>query len=64
MSEQSDGGVVERQGRRRSRATLTELVLIVRPPGSPTAIRVFTEAERAEAQAYADRVGADVETVA
>lgn len=40
MSEQSDGGVVERQGRKRGRAALTELVLIVRPPGTPTAIRV------------------------
>lgn len=60
MGEYDDGTAVraERSGRRtRARAALADLTLVVRKPGAPTAVRVFTADERADAQAYADNLG-------
>lgn len=44
---------VEYRTSSRSGPAVTDLTLIVKPPGKPTLIRVFTDAEEAEAQAYA-----------
>jgi hypothetical protein len=52
-----------RQQPTRSIARLADLMLIVRPPGNPGGIRAFTEAERAEADAYAAETGATVEPI-
>ncbi|MEW2484272.1 hypothetical protein AB0876_32270 [Mycobacterium sp. NPDC049093] len=41
--------------------SLDELTMIVRPPGNPLAIKTFTEAELADAEAYALEHGAVVE---
>lgn len=46
--------------RPRESAALADLTLIVRPPGKPAEIRVFTDARRAEAEAYAAEFGPDV----
>lgn len=40
---------------------LAELTMIVRPPGNPLAIKTFTDAELADAEAYAREHGAEVE---
>lgn len=45
----------------RGTADLKDLTLIVRPPGKPWDIRTFTDAQRAEAEAYAAEHGTVVE---
>lgn len=45
------------------RPTVSELELLVRPPGNPMGIRAYTAAERADAELYAASVGATVETL-
>lgn len=35
--------------------------MIVKPPGRPAEIRVFSDAERVEAEQYAEKMGATVE---
>jgi hypothetical protein len=47
----------------RGPAALSELKLLVRPPGNPAGIQAFTVAERADAELYAAEVGAKVETL-
>lgn len=54
---------MNRQRPTRSDATLADFTLIVRPPGRPAAIRVFTDAQRADAESYAAANGAVVETL-
>jgi hypothetical protein len=44
---------VSRQRSVRTPASLRDLTLIVRPPGRPALIRVFTEQQRREAEQYA-----------
>lgn len=44
-----------------STRTVDEFTLIVKPPGKPTLIRVFTDDEEAQAQKYAADHGATVE---
>jgi len=44
---------VSRQRPARSDNNLEDFTMIVRPPGRPAAIRVFTDVERAEAEVYA-----------
>jgi hypothetical protein len=51
---------MNRQRSTRASATLRDLKLIVRPPGQPQEIRVFTAAERAEAELFAAETGAAV----
>lgn len=60
---ESAGGISDRRAPKRSRADLADLTLIVCPPGRPAHIRAFTSAEQAEAQAYANEVGASVDVL-
>ena len=52
---------VNRIAPKRARVRVGELVLIVRPPGRPAAVRAFTSAEADEAFAYAASVGGVVD---
>ncbi|MFE0750696.1 hypothetical protein [Gordonia sp. NPDC058843] len=63
MTENNDAGVVptNRVAPKRGRVTMSELTLIVRPPGRPADFRVYTDGEAAEAQAYAHEVGGRVD---
>ncbi|WP_439033316.1 hypothetical protein [Gordonia terrae] len=58
---ESAGGISDRRAPKRARVELADLTLIVRPPGRPAQVRVFTDAERAEAHDYADETGANVD---
>ncbi len=55
------GGISDRRAPKRIRAALADLALIVRPLGRPAQIRAFTDAEQAEAHAYASATGASVD---
>lgn len=46
-----------------SKHRLADLTLIVRPPGKPKLVKVFTDAERVDAEAYALEHGGTVETL-
>ena len=62
MTENNDGvGPTNRVAPKRGRVAIGELTLIVRPPGKPAGVRVYTDDEATEAQAYADEVGGPVE---
>lgn len=62
MSDNDSGGVTRRVTPKRGRAALSDLTLIVRPPGRPPAdIRVFAGEEVAEAEEYARANGSEVE---
>ena len=62
MTENTDGvGPTNRVAPKRGRVAMGELTLIVRPPGRPADVRVYTDDEAAEAQAYASEVGGQVE---
>lgn len=52
---------VESRVKPRGSEKLSELTLIVRPPGRPAEIRTFTDAQRGEAERYATDTGATVE---
>lgn len=54
------GGRADRRAPKRGRVSLADLSLIVRPPGQPNRIRVFTADESAAAEAYAAEHGAVV----
>lgn len=60
---ESAGGTSDRGAPKRSRADLADLTLIVRPQGRPAQIRAFTDAEQAEAHAYASETGASVDVL-
>ncbi|UPG70820.1 hypothetical protein [Gordonia hongkongensis] len=60
---ESAGGISDRRAPKRSRVDITDLTLIVRPPGRPAQIRAFTDAERVEATAYASETDAHVEVL-
>lgn len=53
-----------KQAPKRARANVADLTLIVRVPGRPADVRVFTDAEAGEAQKYASKVGGTVEPLA
>ena len=55
--------LVQRQKPRGGAVELADLTLIVRPPGNPFEIRTFTDAQSAEAEAYATEHGAEVESL-
>lgn len=57
------GGISDRRAPKRARADLSDLTLIVRPPGRPAQTRAFTDAERAEAHAYANETDATVDVL-
>ena len=57
------GGISDRRAPKRARADLPDLTLIVRPPGRPHQTRAFTDAEHAEAHAYASETGATVDVL-
>ena len=63
MTENNDAGAgpTNRVAPTRGRVAIGELTLIVRPPGRPAGVRVYTDDEATEAQAYADEVGGPVE---
>lgn len=62
MTESNDGvGPTNRVAPKRGRVTMGELTLIVRPPGRPADVRVYTDDEATEAQTYATEVGAQVD---
>lgn len=46
---------------KRARAALSDLSLIVRPPGQPSGVQAYTTDEADEAQRYATETGATVE---
>ena len=50
-----------RHAPKRPPAVIEDLVLLVRVTGRPDAIRAYTAAEQAEAEAYADAVGGVIE---
>ena len=54
-------GLSSRQSPKRPPARLEDLVLLVRVPGRPDAVRAFTTAEQSEADAYAAAEGGIVE---
>lgn len=54
---------VVRQQPRSSGGELADFTLIVRPPGRPGEIRVFTDNQRVEAETYAAETGGVVETL-
>lgn len=54
---------VVRQQPRSSGGELADFTLIVRPPGRPAEIRVFTDGQRVEAEQYAVDNGAVVESL-
>lgn len=56
-------GVVSRQPRKSTGGSVNDYTLIVRPPGKPAEIRVFTDARRDEAEAYAVLKSAVVESL-
>lgn len=58
------GSFASSQRPKRARTTIAELTLIVRPDGNPLGVQAFTDAEAAEAQAYADAMGTQVERLA
>lgn len=58
---ESAGGIHDRRALKRTRVNLSDLSLIVRPPGRPQQIRAFTDAEQNEARAYASETGADID---
>lgn len=49
-----------RQQPRTSSPTLADLKLLVRTPGNPSGYKSFTEAQRADAEAYAEKLGVTV----
>lgn len=60
---ESAGGISDRRSPKRGRVDLADLTLIVRPPGRPAQVRAFTDAERAEAAAYANETDASVDVL-
>lgn len=61
VTEDGSGLSVRQTPRRRSSAVeVADFTMMVRVPGRPTAIRVFTEDERAEANEYAVETGGTV----
>lgn len=58
------GSITNSQRPKRSPASIAALTLIVRPVGNPAAVQAFTDSEAAEAQRYADAMGAVVERLA
>lgn len=53
-----------RQASKRARTNIADLTLIVRVPGRPADVRVFTDAEEDDAHKYANSVGGIVEPLA
>lgn len=64
MTEPNDvvrGTIASNERPKRAKASVGDLTLIVRVPGHPAAVQVFTDNERTAAQRYADDVGGTVE---
>ena len=63
MSEAGDPSphhVVQRPRKRTDHVQIADLTMLVRAPGRPAAIRVFTDAEADEATRYATSIGGTV----
>jgi hypothetical protein len=57
MSDEDSGLHVRQTPRKRTgEAKIADFTLLVRIPGQPAAVRVFTDAEQAEAACYASEV--------
>ena len=61
MSDVTEDGLQVRQNpRKRVAAEIKDFTMLVRVPGKPAAVRVFTDAERADADTYAADTGGTV----
>ena len=60
MTEEGGGLHVRQTPRNRSSAEITDFTMLVRVSGQPAAVRVFSDAERIDAEAYAADVGGTV----
>jgi len=60
VTEDGSGLHVRQTPRKRSSAEIKDFTLLVRVPGEPAAVRVFTAAERADADTYAAETGGTV----
>jgi hypothetical protein len=60
VTEDGGGMNVRQAPRRRAAAAVKGFSTMVRVPGRPGAARVFTDAERSEAEAYAAETGGSV----
>lgn len=60
----SAGSITSSNRPKRARVDISELTLIVRPPGNPAAVQAFTDAEADEAHRYATSIDAQVEPLA
>lgn len=59
MSEESSYSV-RQAPRQAGRAEIADFTLLVRVPGQPAAVRVFTDGQAGEAQRYAQETGGQV----
>ena len=55
-----DSGLHVRQSPRKAEAQIVDFTILVRVPGQPAAVRVYTDAEQGEAAHYASAVGGAV----
>lgn len=57
MTENGNGLSVRQAPRKRAPAAIKDFTMMVRVPGDPAAVRVFTDVERADADTYAADTG-------
>ena len=60
VTEDGSGLSVRQTPRKRAPAEIKDFTMMVRVPGDPAAVRVFTNAERADADTYAADTGGTV----
>ena len=60
VTEDGSGLSVRQTPRKRAPAEIKDFTMMVRVPGDPAAVRVFTDAERADADTYAADTGGTV----
>ena len=60
VTEDGSGLGVRQTPRKRAPAEIKDFTMMVRVPGDPAAVRVFTNAERADADTYAADTGGTV----
>ena len=60
VTEDGSGLSVRQTPRKRAPAEIKDFTMMVRVPGDPAAVRVFTDAERSDADTYAADTGGTV----
>lgn len=60
VTEDGSGLSVRQTPRKRASAEIKDFTILVRVPGDPAAVRVFTDVERADADTYAADTGGTV----